>query len=89
MSNHEFSIKVTAYGKTVTISQVEDAVDIHEFLDMCKALATSIGFLEESWEDAVVQMADSYTESAEDKSEELLNGVLSGKYKLGHINDPN
>jgi hypothetical protein len=81
-------MQVTAYGKTVTITQVEDAVDIHEFLDMCRALAIGIGYHEGSWEDGVVQMAESYTESAEDKSEELLNGILSGKYKMDHLNDP-
>jgi len=88
MNNHQFSIQVTAYGKTVTITQVEDAVDIHEFLDMCRALAIGIGYHEESWEDGVKQMAESYTESAEDKSEQLLNDILSGKYKMDHLNDP-
>jgi hypothetical protein len=88
MNNHQFSIQVTAYGKTVTISQVEDAVDIHEFLDMCRALAIGIGYHEESWEDGVVQMAESYTDPAEDKAEELLNGILGGKYKMDHLNDP-
>jgi len=88
MEKHEFVMKVMAYGKTVTIAQVEDAVDIHEFLDMCRALAIGIGYHEGSWEDGVVQMAESYTESAEDKSEQLLNDVLSGKYKMGNLNDP-
>jgi len=88
MENHEFVMKVTAYGKTVTIAQGEDAVDIHEFLDMCRALAIGIGYHEGSWEDGVVQMAESYTESAEDKSEQLLNDILSGKYKMGNLNDP-
>lgn len=74
MSNHEFSMKVTAYGKTVTITQVEDAVDIHEFLDMCRALAIGIGYHEESWEDGVVQMADSYT--TEDPQVQTLAEVL-------------
>jgi hypothetical protein len=75
MENHEFSMKVTAYGKTVIIAQVEDAVDIHEFLDMCRALAIGIGYHEESWEDGVVQMADSYTT-------DMLNKTLAGKYPL-------
>jgi len=88
MNNHQFSIQVTAYGKTVTITQVEDAVDIHEFLDMCRALAIGIGYHEGSWEDGVVQMAESYTDPAEDKAEELLNGILGGKYKMDHLNDP-
>lgn len=88
MEKHEFVMKVMAYGKTVTIAQVEDAVDIHEFLDMCRALAIGIGYHEGSWEDGIKQMAESYTESAEDKSEELLNDILSGKYKMDHLNDP-
>jgi hypothetical protein len=88
MEKHEFVMKVMAYGKTVTIAQVEDAVDIHEFLDMCRALAIGIGYHEGSWEDGVVQMAESYTESAEDKSEQLLNDILGGKYKMGNLNDP-
>lgn len=74
MSNHEFSMKVTAYGKTVTITQVEDAVDIHEFLDMCRALAIGIGYHEGSWQDGVVQMADSYT--TEDPQVQTLAEVL-------------
>ncbi len=85
MSNHEFSIKVTAYGKTVTIAQVEDAVDIHEFLDMCKALATGIGFLDDSWQDAVVQLADEYTADrrAPNRGEELLIQTMLGKHANG------
>ena len=39
MEKHEFVMKVMAYGKTVTIAQVEDAVDIHEFLDMSRGLS--------------------------------------------------
>ena len=88
MEKHEFVMKVMAYGKTVTIAQVEDAVDIHEFLDMCRALAIGIGYHEGSWEDGVVQMAESYTDPAEDKSEQLLNDILGGKYKMDHLNDP-
>lgn len=86
MEKHEFVMKVTAYGKTVTITQVEDAVDIHEFLDMCRALAIGIGYHEGSWEDGVVELADSYTEERQnpDKGEELLIQALQGKYKVGH-----
>lgn len=82
MEKHEFVMKVTAYGKTVTIAQVEDAVDIHEFLDMCRALAIGIGYHEGSWEDGVVELADSYTEERRhpNKGEELLIQSLQGKY---------
>jgi hypothetical protein len=80
MNNHQFSIQVTAYGKTVTVSQVEDAVDIHEFLDMCRALAIGIGYHEGSWEDGVVQMADSYTTDTETLTNDMLNKALGGKH---------
>ena len=83
MENHQFTIQVTAYGKTVTIGQVEDAVDIHEFLDMCRALAIGIGYHEESWEDGVVQMAESYNGPTDEQvTTELLDKALGGKYTL-------
>ncbi len=83
MNNHQFSIQVTAYGKTVTITQVEDAVDIHEFLDMCRALAIGIGYHEGSWEDGVVQMAESYNGPTDEQvTTELLDKALGGKYTL-------
>jgi hypothetical protein len=83
MNNHQFTIQVTAYGKTVTITQVEDAVDIHEFLDMCRALAIGIGYHEGSWEDGIVQMADSYTGSTDEQvTAEMLNKALGGKHTL-------
>jgi hypothetical protein len=83
MSNHEFKMTVTAYGKTVTITQVEDAVDIHEFLDMCRALAIGIGYHEESWKDGVIQMADAYDGPTDEQvTTELLNKALGGKYTL-------
>jgi hypothetical protein len=77
--NHEFTMQVTAYGKTVSIAQIEDAVDIHEFLDMCRALAISIGYHESSWEDGVIDMADSYTEERRNPNngEELLDNLLA------------
>lgn len=80
MEKHEFVMKVTAYGKTVTIAQVEDAVDIHEFLDMCRALAIGIGYHEESWEDAVTQMAGEYTTDTETLTNDMLNKALGGNY---------
>ena len=86
MEKHEFVMKVTAYGKTVTIAQVEDAVDIHEFLDMCRALAIGIGYHEGSWEDGVIILANEYLEEEDeaDKGERLLIETLQGKHKLGH-----
>lgn len=57
---HVMEVSVTAYGKTISIRQPDD-VDIHEFLDMCKSLATGIGYHEESWTEGVIDMADEYT----------------------------
>jgi hypothetical protein len=83
MEKHEFVMKVIAYGKTVMIAQVEDAVDIHEFLDMCRALAIGIGYHEGSWEDGVVQMAESYNGPTDEQvTTELLDKALGGKYTL-------
>jgi hypothetical protein len=48
---------VTAYGKSVTITQPED-IDIHEFLNTCRQLALVMEYHEESWEDAIIRAAD-------------------------------
>ena len=62
MENHKdvMEVSVTAYGKTITVTQPDD-VDMHEFLAMCKTLATGIGYDEDSWKDAVIDMGDEYT----------------------------
>ena len=59
MNNDNMTFTVTAYGKTVTISQPED-IDIYEFLDTCRDLAIAMRYHEDSWKDAVVEMANDY-----------------------------
>jgi hypothetical protein len=59
MNNDNMTFTVTAYGKTVTITQPED-IDIYEFLDTCRDLAIAMRYLEDSWKDAVVEMANDY-----------------------------
>ena len=55
--NDTMTFTVTAYGKTVTITQPED-LDIHEFLDTCRQLAMVMEYHEESWEEAIIAAAD-------------------------------
>jgi hypothetical protein len=55
--NDTLTLTVTAYGKTVTITQSED-IDIHEFLDTCKHLAITVGYHPQSWDDAILSAAD-------------------------------
>jgi len=55
--NDKMTFTVTAYGKTVNITQPED-LDIHEFLDTCRQLAMVMEYHEESWEDAIIAAAD-------------------------------
>jgi hypothetical protein len=55
--NDTMTFTVTAYGKTVTITQPED-LNIHEFLDTCRQLAMVMEYHEESWEDAIIAAAD-------------------------------
>lgn len=64
MDNITFT--VTAYGKSVTITQPED-IDIYEFLDTCRDLALSMRYHEDSWKDAVVEMSNEYLEDDEEK----------------------
>ncbi len=55
--DNTMTFTVTAYGKTVTITQPED-LDIHEFLDTCRQLAMVMEYHEESWEEAIIAAAD-------------------------------
>lgn len=59
MNDDNMTFTVTAYGKTVTISQPED-IDIYEFLDTCRDLAIAMRYLDDSWKDAVIEMANDY-----------------------------
>jgi hypothetical protein len=58
---------VTAYGKTVTITQPED-LDIHQFLDTCRTLAIAMEYHDESWDDAIIEAADTiWTEETQEQ----------------------
>jgi hypothetical protein len=61
MNEDTLTLTVTAYGKTVTITQPDD-VDIHEFLNNCKSLAMAIEYHPESWDRAIIVAADEITE---------------------------
>ena len=57
MNDHTITLSVTAFGKTVTITQPED-IDIYEFLNTCKSLAMAIEYQPESLDDAILEAAD-------------------------------
>jgi hypothetical protein len=58
---------VTAYGKSVTITQPED-LDIHQFLDTCRTLAIAMEYHDESWDDAIIEAADTiWTEETQEQ----------------------
>ncbi len=76
MNNDNMTFTVTAYGKTVTISQPED-IDIYEFLDTCRDLAIAMRYQEDSWKDAVIEMANEYLEEEEHQTNKHLDEVLA------------
>lgn len=55
--NDTMTFTVTAFNKTITITQPED-INIHEFLDTCRSLAIALEYHHDSWEDAILTMAD-------------------------------
>ena len=67
MNEHTMTLTVTAYGKTITITQPDD-VDIHEFLDNCKALAMAIEYHPESWDEAILAASDDIMGPTEQKA---------------------
>lgn len=69
--NDYMTLTVTAYGKTVTVTQPDD-IDIHQFLNTCRNLALSIEYAEVSWKDAVIEMANEYLEEEEREVEKNL-----------------
>lgn len=58
--NNQMTITVTAYGKTVTVTQ-PDEITVYEFIDTCRNLALAIGYHEENWTDAMIDMGNEYT----------------------------
>jgi hypothetical protein len=85
--NDKMTFTVTAYGKTVTITQPED-IDIHEFLNTCRQLALVMEYHEESWEDAIIRAAeditDVFTQKQVDKYEEAVAHKPSGNTPIAH-----
>ena len=57
MNDHTITLSVTAFGKTVTITQ-PDMLDIHEFLNTCRSLAMAVEYHPDSWENAILAAAD-------------------------------
>jgi flagellar biosynthesis chaperone FliJ len=85
--NDKMTFTVTAYGKTVTITQPED-LNIHEFLDTCRQLAMVMEYHEESWDDAIIAAADSlsdhFLQDQVDRYERAVAHKHSGNTPIAH-----
>jgi hypothetical protein len=86
----KMTFTVTAYGKSVTITQPED-LNIHEFLDTCRQLAMVMEYHQDSWDDAIIAAAedisDVFTQEQVDKYENAVTielGGNSGNMPLPH-----
>jgi hypothetical protein len=77
----KMTFTVTAYGKSVTITQPED-LNIHEFLDTCRQLAMVMEYHQDSWDDAIIAAAedisDVFTQEQVDKYENAVTIDLGG-----------
>ena len=71
MQKYEITLSVTSFGKTTNITQPDD-IDMHQFLDTCRNLAIAAGYHEDSWKDAVIEMANDYLEEEEREVEKNL-----------------
>lgn len=76
--NENMTFTVTAYGKTVTITMPDD-IDMHEFLATCRDLAIATRYHEDSWKDAVIEMANNYL-IEEERREVVKNMQDYGNY---------
>jgi hypothetical protein len=74
--NENMTFTVTAYGKTVTITMPDD-IDMHEFLATCRDLAIATRYHEDSWKDAVIEMANEYLEEEEQAVNARMDEVLA------------
>ena len=83
----KMTFTVTAYGKSVTITQPED-VTIHQFLDTCRQLAMVMDYHPDSWDDAIIAAADSlsdhFIQDQVDKYEEAVIYEPSGNTPIAH-----
>ena len=71
----KMTFTVTAYGKSVTITQPED-LNIHEFLDTCRQLAMVMEYHQDSWDDAIIAAAESMTDDfIQDQVDKYENAV--------------
>ena len=76
MQKHEITLSVTSFNKTTNITQPDD-IDMHEFLETCRSLAIAAGYHEDSWKDAVVEMANEYLIEEENQTNKQLDEVLA------------
>ena len=76
MQKYEITLSVASFNKTTTISQPDD-IDIHNFLDTCRSLAIAAGYHENSWKDAVIEMANEYMIEEENQTNKQLDEVLA------------
>ena len=68
-NNDTMTFTVSAFNKTVTITQPED-VTIHQFLDTCRSLAIAMEYHHESWDDAILNVANAiWDEEGRDEPE--------------------
>jgi hypothetical protein len=87
--DNTMTFTVTAYGKSVTITQPED-LNIHEFLDTCRQLAMVMEYHEESWDDAIIAVAESMTDDfIQDQVNKYENGLKANTWlhKDGTVRD--
>ena len=76
MQKYEITLSVTSFGKTTNITQPDD-IDMHEFLETCRSLAIAAGYHEDSWKDAVIEMANEYMIEEENQTNKQLDEVLA------------
>jgi hypothetical protein len=76
MHKDEINLSVASFGKTTTITQPDD-IDIHQFLDTCRSLAIASGYHEDSWKDAVIEMANELLKEEESEAIKQLDEVLA------------
>lgn len=80
-----YELKLTAeldYGKDIgrhryTVERKYSDLDIYEFLEVLKSLTLSVGYAEQNWKHAIINMADEYMAEvrSEDRSDIILENV--------------
>jgi len=59
-NTNETTISASQGGITATISYEQSDINIHELLDAFRRIAIGLTFHEDSWKDAVIEMAHMY-----------------------------